>query len=56
MLSSALIPELYSARSWRILPDLDLIERCAVIMSFDAYTMHKLRPDLDELDAWLDAE
>ena len=35
----------------------DLIERCAVIiMSFDAYTMHKLRSGLDELDAWLDAE
>jgi hypothetical protein len=25
-------------------------------MSFDAYTMHKLRSDLNELDAWLDAE
>jgi hypothetical protein len=34
----------------------DLIERCAVIMSFDAYTMHKLRSDLDELNSWLDAE
>lgn len=34
----------------------DLIERCAVIMSFDAYTMHKLRLDLDELDSLLKAE
>ena len=34
----------------------DLIERCAVIMSFDAYTMHKLRSGLNELDAWLEAE
>jgi len=34
----------------------DLIERCAVIMSFDAYTMHKLRSGLDELDAWLETE
>ncbi|KAL3808367.1 hypothetical protein ACHAXA_005338 [Cyclostephanos tholiformis] len=32
----------------------DLIERCAVIMSFDAYTMHKLKCGLNELDAWLD--
>mmetsp|Transcript_44552 Transcript_44552/g.93489 ORF Transcript_44552/g.93489 Transcript_44552/m.93489 type:complete len:536 (+) Transcript_44552:114-1721(+) len=27
----------------------ELIERCAVIMSFDAYTMHKLRSGLDDL-------
>eukprot|EP00579_Thalassiosira_antarctica_P014719 CAMPEP_0201942440 /NCGR_PEP_ID=MMETSP0903-20130614/49045_1 /ASSEMBLY_ACC=CAM_ASM_000552 /TAXON_ID=420261 /ORGANISM="Thalassiosira antarctica, Strain CCMP982" /LENGTH=498 /DNA_ID=CAMNT_0048484831 /DNA_START=48 /DNA_END=1541 /DNA_ORIENTATION=- len=27
----------------------ELIERCAVIMSFDAYTMHKLRSELNEL-------
>lgn len=32
----------------------DLIERCAVIMSFDAYTMHKLKCGLNELDAWLE--
>ncbi|KAL7546480.1 hypothetical protein ACHAWF_009814 [Thalassiosira exigua] len=29
----------------------DLIERCAVIMSFDAYTLHKLRSEMDELTA-----
>ena len=34
----------------------DLIERCAVIMSFDAYTMHKLRSGLDDLNAWLETE
>jgi glycerophosphoryl diester phosphodiesterase len=27
-----------------------LIERCAVIMSFDAYLMHKLRTELNELE------
>ena len=27
----------------------ELIERCAVVMSFDAYLMHKLRTELDEL-------
>ena len=27
----------------------ELIERCVAIMSFDAYTMHKLRSELNEL-------
>ena len=31
----------------------DLIERCAVVMSFDAYLMHQLRADLLELGASL---
>lgn len=34
----------------------DLIERCAVIMSFDAYTMHKLRFELNELDSLFKVE
>lgn len=34
----------------------DLVERCAIIMSFDAYIMHKLRSELAKLGAWLKAE
>lgn len=41
-------------RLFRLHPD--LIERCAVIMSFDAYTMHKLRSDLTVLESSLKAE
>lgn len=33
----------------------DLIERCAVVMSFDAYTMHMLRSELNELASSLKA-
>ena len=34
----------------------DLVERCAIIMSFDAYIMHKLRSELAELGAWLKSQ
>ena len=34
----------------------ELIERCAVIMSFDAYTMHKLKSEMSELSLTLRAE
>lgn len=34
----------------------ELIERCALIMSFDAYTMHKLKSELKELSSFLAKE
>lgn len=34
----------------------DLIERCAVIMSFDAFLMHKLRTELNELSSSFHAD
>ncbi|KAL7534097.1 hypothetical protein ACHAXR_007478, partial [Thalassiosira sp. AJA248-18] len=34
----------------------ELIERCAIIMSFDAYAMHKMKSELNELSCTLTAE